>query len=56
MLFLIHRIGTTVLTVKCSDYSDYQGPDFDDMSSFFSCEIEDTFQYINLRYGAQAPN
>jgi hypothetical protein len=33
----------------------YQGPDFDDMSSFFPCEINDTIQYINLGYGAQAP-
>ena len=32
-----------------------QGPDFDDMSSFFSCEIDDAIQYINLGYGAQAP-
>ena len=33
----------------------YQGPDFDDMSSFFPCEIDDAIQYINLGYGAQAP-
>ena len=32
-----------------------QGPDFDDMSSFFPCEIDDAIQYINLGYGAQAP-
>jgi hypothetical protein len=32
-----------------------QGPDFDDMSSFFLCEIDDVIQYINLGYGAQAP-
>ena len=32
-----------------------QGPDFDDMSSFFPCEIDDVIQYINLGYGAQAP-
>ena len=32
-----------------------QGPDFDDMSSFFPCEIGDAIQYINLEYGAQAP-
>ena len=32
-----------------------QGPDFDDMSSFFSCEIDDVIQYTNLGYGAQAP-
>ena len=29
-----------------------QGPDFDDMSSFFPCEIDDAIQYINLGYGA----
>jgi len=32
-----------------------QGLDFDDMSSFFPCEIDDAIQYINLGYGAQAP-
>ena len=32
-----------------------QGPDFDDMSSFFPCEIGDAIQYINLGYGAQTP-
>jgi hypothetical protein len=32
-----------------------QGPDFDDMSSFFSCEIDDAIQYINIGYGAQTP-
>ena len=29
-----------------------QGQDFDDMSSFFPCEIDDAIQYINLGYGA----
>ena len=33
----------------------HQGPDFDDMSSFLPCEINDAIQYINLGYGAQAP-
>ena len=33
----------------------HQGPDFDDMSSFFPCEIDNAIQYINLGYGAQAP-
>ena len=32
-----------------------QGPDFDDKSSFFPCEIQDAIQYINHGYGAQAP-
>ena len=32
-----------------------QGPDFDDMSSFFPCEIDNAIQYINLGYGVHAP-
>ena len=36
-------------------FSCHQGPDFDDMLSFFPCEIDDAIQYINLGYGAQAP-
>ena len=32
-----------------------QGLDFDDMSYFFPCEIDDAIQYINLGYGAEAP-
>ena len=32
-----------------------QALDFNDMSSFFPCEIDDAVQYINLGYGAQAP-
>ena len=32
-----------------------QGQDFDDMSYFFPCEIDDAIQYINLEYGTQAP-
>ena len=32
-----------------------QGPDFDDMLSFFPCEVDDAIQYINLGYGMQAP-
>ena len=35
--------------------SNYQGPYFDDMSSFFPCKIDYAIQYINLGYGAQAP-
>ena len=34
---------------------DYQGPDFDDISSFFPCEIDYAIKCINLGYGAQAP-
>jgi hypothetical protein len=36
-------------------FTNDQGPDFDDMSSFFSCEVDDAIQYINLGYGAHAP-
>ena len=32
-----------------------QGPHFDDMSSFFACEVDNAIQYINLGYSAQAP-
>ena len=32
---------------------DHQGPDFDDMSSFFPREIDDAIQSINLGFGAQ---
>ena len=32
-----------------------QGPDFDDMSSFFPCQIDNAIQNINLGYGTQAP-
>ena len=41
--------------VPADSIADYQGPNFDDMSSFFLCEIDDAIQYINLGYGAQAP-
>ena len=33
----------------------HQGPDFDDMSPLFPCEIYDAIQYIKLGYSAQAP-
>ena len=44
--------------VSCEfNYKSYdQSPDFDDMSSFFPREIDDSIQYINLGYGAQAQN
>ena len=32
-----------------------QVPEFDDMSSFFPCEMDDAIQYNNLGYGSQAP-
>ena len=38
--------------VMVSTDADHQGPDFDDVSSFFPCEIEDAIQY---GYGAHAP-
>ena len=37
------------------NYYNKEGPDFDDMSPFFPCEIDDTIQYIILGYGAKAP-
>ena len=49
---VLHSSGTTAtLHAVTEDY--YQGPDFDDMSSFFPCETDEAIQYINL--GAQAP-
>ena len=33
----------------------HQGPDFDDVSSFFPCELDDAIQCIIFGYGAQAP-
>ena len=44
---------TIILPVVLYGYE--QGPDFDDMSSFLPCEINDEIQYINLGYGVQAP-
>ena len=32
-----------------------QGPDFDDISYLFPCEIDDAIQYTDLGYGGQAP-
>ena len=32
--------------------SDHQGPEFDDMSSLFPCEIDDAIQYINLEFSS----
>ena len=39
----------------CFSVFGHQGLDFDDMSSFFPCEIDDAIEYNNLGYGAQAP-
>ena len=49
-----HLKGFHIFKLNTAD-SDMQGLDFDDMSSFFPCEIDDAIQYINLGYGAQAP-
>ena len=46
---------TEIWHSKWPTLSHNQGPDFDDISSFFSCEIDDAIQYIILGYGAQAP-
>ena len=50
-------IQNSNLEYKNSHYSndDAQGPNFDDMPSFFPSKIDDAIQYINLGYGAQAP-
>ena len=40
----------SILIRDCND----QGPDFDDMSFLFPCEIDDAIQYIHLGYGEQA--
>ena len=36
-------------------YTNNQGPDFDEISSFFPYEIDDAVQYVSLGYGAKAP-
>ena len=41
--------------LKLKHYYNEQGPDFEDMSSLFACEIDDAIQCIILGYGAQAP-
>ena len=43
-----------MLLFNKKNVSYYHDPDFDNMSSFFSCEVYDAIQYINLGYGAQA--
>ena len=47
------HLGIIVIEIITHHYGHYihQGPDFDDMSSFFLCEIDDAIQYINLGYG-----
>ena len=49
------RIKKTEIPGSLKLYGDNQGPNFDDMSSFFPCEIDEAIQYINLGYGAHAP-
>ena len=34
-----------ISTIQSMYYSDYQGPDFNDMSYFFPCEIDDEILY-----------
>ena len=51
-----HKLLLTTQICCLSKYVyHYQGPDVDDMSSFFPCKIDDAIQYINLGYGAQTP-
>ena len=56
----LYRILRKIMGNKIEKTSKYfthffKTADFDDMSSFFPCEIDDAIQYINLAYGAQAP-
>ena len=53
MIFNLIKVSIETRNLQLN--SNDQGPDFDDMSSFFPCEIDDAIQYINLGYGAQAP-
>ena len=56
---LIHytKIKQTHILIHLTLLKDtyHQGPDFDDMSSFCPCEIDDAIKYNNPTYGAQAP-
>ena len=49
---LLHTVYTTDRLDKCN----HQGSEFDGMSFFFPCEIDDAIEHINLGYAAQAPN
>ena len=52
----VHRVlSVTAAKAIWNTVSNNQGPDFDDMSSFFPCEIDNAIQHINLGYGAQTP-
>ena len=58
-MYLYARFISTS-TMATNSFSDeeqchHHGTDFDDMLSFFPCEIDDAIQYINLGCGAQAP-
>ena len=51
---IIYKFSTSFLH-NISAVTHNQSPDFDDMSSFFPCEIDDAIQYIYLGYVAKAP-
>ena len=53
-IFSIYRLWPTS-PKKPAMNNNNRDPDFDNMSSFFPCEIDDAIQYINLGYGPQAP-
>ena len=56
VIIRLHVYMEVRLHIANADFiKNHQGPDFDDISSFFLCEIDDAIQYINLGYGAQAP-
>ena len=45
-----------VMEVNANVFMFYdQGPNFDDVSSLFPCDVDSAIQYINLGYGAQTP-
>ena len=52
ILFL--HISEICATFNINKHYNHQSPDFDDMSSFLPCKIDDVIQYINLEYEAQA--
>ena len=54
-IYIIIEIMIGIILLRKIPVNSYnQGPDLDDMSSFFPCEIDNAIQYINVGYGAQA--
>ena len=49
---MLHKLVTSVLKlfiIVCFIVSYYQDPDFDNMSSFFPCEIDDAIQLLGFQ-------